>query len=159
METQRIAVNFHKTSFNDEGERSLAEDECDNFLNSFYDFASPRIAERLGYLVGNRIKLSELEEASILLILWKQTSRSATLALLDSLISNCGQLVLNLNAEEWSRHCLDGLDFERFKAETSLCQDDARIAIKETAVAAIEYLQKPKSIFYRECQIEVQGKV
>jgi|SRR3989344_5179010 len=141
MGTSAISVTISKNRV----AQPFEESECEDFLYSLYDLASPCIAKRLKHLVGGGSNLPDRES----LVLWRQVSRSSILALLDCLISYPSSTRLDLNARDWLNRCLGMVDFEKFQIETSLQQDDARIALEEATLVVVEHLQTPRRIFYK----------
>ena len=156
MDPSSINISVLGLSFSSERSRLLAEDEGETILYNFYDFLSPRIAKRLK-LIDTKSNTSEEETLSETLTIWRQVSRSATLALLDALLENTRTKTSLSSDAEWVDQCKGSLDLKKFKSETSLEGKDALAALEEAAVAFIEYFktpETPKRFFYKGYLIE-----
>lgn len=151
MEPRSLSIAVFGLSFQSERSRFLAEDESETVLYNFYNFLSPRIAEKLKNLVHTEQNSSD-QDLSVTLTVWRQVSKSATLALLDTLLENT-RTKINLSSDlEWVNQCKKALDLKQFTAETSLEYKDTWIALEEAAIAFIEYFgmpETPKRFFYK----------
>jgi len=129
-------------------------DLTDDFLHELYAHVVPALTERfqdfmhhadgeiaalvkVARSLGIDITDSELAapDATADRITWQPVARSATLALVNWLIEHTRDEQRVLSAVTWAQEASRELDFDVFRAKTSLAEPDARIALATTAQA------------------------
>lgn len=153
----------------DDAMRERLEDDTERFLYELYGTVSDALAARfqrlleqakheLGVLrkIARSLEVVVAEEPArfanprVDRVVWRQVARSSTLALFDWLTSNASGRPIP--SATWARQCCtDALDFDRYRQETSLQVDDAKLAVEVSAHTIVEsgMLEQPRPMWYR----------